>query len=163
RVRAAQPGGVGARSGLDRPGASVPEPNARAGGPARALLWLLLIWYAVRLLIRLAYSLFRLLGALLFGPAALILWAIPQTEWVTGFWVRELIGWATTPLLVTACLALAIPLANGRDGFLAAAVFGIAGLQAAYDLVGVLSSSYSGGNRSLAPFSNVHAAAEMAS
>jgi hypothetical protein len=33
---------------------------------------------------------------------------------------------------------MAVPLASGRDGFLAAAVFGIAGMQAAYDLVGLL-------------------------
>jgi hypothetical protein len=102
------------------------------------LLWLLLIYFGVRLSVRLAYGLFRLLVALIFGPVALILWAIPQTEWVTWFWLRELVGWATTPLLVTACLAMAVPLASGRDGVLAAAVFGIAGMQAAYDLVGLL-------------------------
>ena len=103
-----------------------------------AALWLALIYYGLRLLIRLAYSLFRLLVALVFGPVALILWAIPQAEWVTWFWLRELLGWATTPLLVTACLALAIPLASGRGGFLATAVWSIAGFQAAYDLVGLL-------------------------
>jgi hypothetical protein len=112
-----------------------------------ALLWLLLIYFGVRLLIRLAYSIFRLLVALLFGPVALILWAIPQTEWVTWLWLRDLLAWATTPLLVTACLALAIPLASGRDGFLAAAVFGIAGLMAAYDLVGLLGGARGGGLR----------------
>jgi hypothetical protein len=115
-----------------------------------ALLWLLLIYYGVRLVIRLAYSVFRLLVALVFGPVALILYAIPQTEWVTWFWLRELVGWATTPLLVTACLAMAIPLASGRSGFLAAAVFGIAGLQAAYDLVGLLGHGGAGGR--LFPF-----------
>jgi hypothetical protein len=103
-----------------------------------AVLWGALIYYGLRLLLRLVYSLFRLLVALVFGPVALILWAIPQTEWVTWFWLRELLGWATTPLLVTACLALAILLASGRDGFLAAAVWGIAGFQAAYGLVGLL-------------------------
>jgi hypothetical protein len=35
-----------------------------------ALLWLLLIWYAIRLLIRLAYSLFRFLVALVFARGA---------------------------------------------------------------------------------------------
>ena len=77
------------------------------------LLWLLFIYFGVRMLMRLAYALFRLLVALVFGPVALILWAIPQTEWVTGFWLRELVAWSTTPLLVTACLAMAIPLAAG--------------------------------------------------
>ena len=101
-------------------------------------LWVVLIYYAVRLLLRLAYSIFRLVVALVFGPVALILWAIPQTEWVTWFWLREVLAWSTTPLLVTVCLAVAIPLASGRSGFLAAAVFGIAGFQAAYDLVGLL-------------------------
>jgi hypothetical protein len=110
-----------------------------------ALLWLLLIYYGVRLIIRLAYSLFRLLVALVFGPVAIILWAIPQTEWITGLWLRELVGWATTPLLVTACLAMAIPLASGRSGFLAAAAFGIAGLQAAYDLAGLLAFGHAWG------------------
>lgn len=126
-----------------------------------ALLWLLLIYYAIRLLIRLAYSLFRFLVALVFGPVALILWAIPQTEWVTSFWLRELIGWGTTPLLVTACLAMAMPLATGRGGFLVAAAFGIAGFQAAYDLAGLL--GHGGGGRSLAPLGYVHTAARAAS
>lgn len=110
-----------------------------------ALLWLVLIYYGVKLVIRLAYSVFRLLVALVFGPVALILWAIPQTEWVTSLWLRELLAWATTPLLVTASLAMAIPLASGRSGFLAAAVFGIAGLMAAYDLVGLLGLGNRGG------------------
>jgi hypothetical protein len=82
------------------------------------LLWILMIFYGVRLLVRLVYSLFRLLVALVFGPVAIILWAIPQTEWVTWFWLRELVGWGTTPLLVTACLAMAIPLASLHSGVL---------------------------------------------
>lgn len=113
------------------------------------LLWLILIWYGVRLAIRLAYSLYRFLVALLFGPVAIVLWAIPQTEWLLGFWVKEVVGWGTTPLLVTGALAMAIPLASGRNGFLAAAVFGIAGLQAAYDVAGLL--GHGGGGRSLWP------------
>jgi hypothetical protein len=103
------------------------------------LLWLLMIFYGVRLLVRLVYSLFRLLVALVFGPVAIILWAIPQTEWVTWFWLRELVGWGTTPLLVTACLAMAIPLASLHSGVLAGASFSLAGMMAAYDLAGLLS------------------------
>ena len=98
-----------------------------------AVLWLLLGWFAIRLMIRLAYGLFRFLIALVFGPVALILWAIPQTEWVTSFWMREFVGWATSPLLVVVALAMAIPLATGQAGFLGAVIFGIAGLQAWFD------------------------------
>jgi hypothetical protein len=117
-----------------------PQAPAVVGGQlAFVVLWLVLLYYALRLLLRMAYSLFRFLVALVFGPVAIILWAIPQTEWVTSLWLNELLGWGTTPLLVAACLALALPLATGRSGFLAAAAFGIAGLQAAYDLVGLLS------------------------
>lgn len=76
---------------------------------------------------------------------AIILWAIPQTEWITQLWVRELVGWGTSPLLVVVCLAVAIPLAVGQAGFLGAAAFGIAGLQAARDLVGLFSSARGGG------------------
>jgi hypothetical protein len=117
---------------------SLPPPPVPHLAIPWVVLWLLLIYYAIRLLIRLAYSIFRFLVALLFGPVALILWAIPQTEWITRLWIGELLGWGTTPLLVTACLALALPMASGREGFLGAAVFGIAGMQAAYDLVGLL-------------------------
>jgi hypothetical protein len=119
------------------------------------LLWLLLIYFGIRLLCRVAYGLFRLLVALIFSPVALILWAIPQTEWVTWFWLRELLGWATTPLLVTACLAMAIPLAGGREGFLGAMVFGIAGMQAAYDLVGLLGGTHRSTNLLRSAFSEV--------
>jgi len=127
-----------------------------------AALWVVLIFYGLRLLVRLAYSLFRLLVALLFGPVAIILWAIPQTEWVTWFWLRELLGWATTPLLVTACLALAIPIASGRSGVFAAVVFSIAGLMAAYDLVGLLSMAHRGGGGGMSPIGYARMAAGMA-
>ncbi len=133
--------GLGSRAILDglRSGPPIrPFSPEMATIPLYALLWLLLIYYGIRLLIRLVYSLFRLVVALVFGPVALILWAIPQTEWVTWFWLRELVGWATTPLLVTACLAIAMPIASGRDGVIPAFLFGIAGFQAAYDLVGLL-------------------------
>jgi hypothetical protein len=123
---------------------SVPTPATAPLLIAYLLLWILLIYFGVRLLVRLAYSLFRLLVALVFGPVAIILWAIPQTEWVTWIWLRELVGWATAPLLVTACLAMAIPLAGLHGGFLAGAVFALAGLMAAYDLVGVLSLAHGG-------------------
>jgi hypothetical protein len=125
-------------------------------------LWLLLIFFAVRLLIRTGYGLFRFLVALVFGPAAIILWAIPQTEWLTSVWLHELIGWGITPLLVVVCLALAIPLAAGQSGFLGAFVFGIAGLQAAHDLVGLLSLTRGGGGHALDPISYARAAARAA-
>jgi len=147
--RTAIGGGIadGLRTGLVL---SLPAPPLPALLIPYLLLWLLLIYFGVRLLVRLAYSLFRLLVALIFGPVALILWAIPQTEWVTWFWLRELVGWATTPLLVTACLAMAIPLASLHSGgFLAGVVFSLAGLMAAYDLVGLLGLAHGrGGNLS---------------
>jgi hypothetical protein len=124
---------------------SLPTPATAPLLVAYLLLWILLIWGGVRLLVRLAYSIFRFTVALIFGPVAIILWAIPQTEWVTWFWLRELVGWATTPLLVTACLAMAIPLAGMHNGVLAGAVFSLAGLMAAYDLVGLLSMARGGG------------------
>jgi hypothetical protein len=138
---------------------SLPVPPLPALLIPYLLLWLLLIYFGVRLLVRLAYSIFRLLVALVFGPVALILWAIPQTEWVTWFWLRELVGWATTPLLVTACLALAIPLASLHSGILAGAVFSLAGLMAAYDLVGLLGLSHGGGGHGLSPLGYARLAA----
>jgi hypothetical protein len=104
----------------------------------------------------------RFVVALVFGPIALIMWAIPQTEWVTGFWLRELIGWGTTPLLVAVCLSIAVPMAVGRSGFLAAAGFGIAGFMAAYDLVGLLALSHGADRRPL-PLGYFRVAAKAAS
>ena len=128
-----------------------------------AVLWLLLIYYAVRLLVRLAYSLFRFLVALVFGPVALMLWAIPQTEWVTSLWLRELVGWGTTPLLVVVAIAIAVPLAAGQSGFLDAVLFGIAGMMAAYDLVGLLGVTRGGGGLGLgSPFGYARMAASAA-
>jgi hypothetical protein len=50
---------------------------------------------------------------------------------------------------VTVALAIAIPLVLGRGGTLAAVAFGIAGFQAAYDLVGLLSlAQWGDGGRS---------------
>lgn len=144
-------------------GEALAFPDPTAGFVLLPLIWLAMIYYGFRLFIRLAYSLFRLLVALVFGPVAIILWAIPQTEWVTWFWLRELLAWSTTPLLVTACLALAIPLANGRSGFLPAAAFGIAGMMAAYDLVGLLGLSHGGGGRGASPLGYIRMAANTAS
>lgn len=129
-----------------------------------AALWLLLIFYSIKLLVRVAYSLFRFLVALVFGPVALILWAIPQTEWVTSFWIREFVGWGTTPILVAVALAMAIPLAIGQAGFLGAALFGIAGLQAAHDLAGLFAASKGGGGGiGASPFALARMAAAAAS
>jgi hypothetical protein len=139
---------------------ALPTPPTMPLLVAYLLLWLLLIYYGVRLLVRLAYSIFRFLVALIFGPVAIILWAIPQTEWVTWFWLRELVGWATTPLLVTACLAMAIPLASLHSGILAGAVFALAGLMAAYDVVGLLAMARGGALAS--PFGYVRLAAGAA-
>ena len=126
------------------------------------LLWLLLLWYGLRLLLRVAYSLIRFTVALVFGPVAIILWAIPQTEWVTWFWLRELVGWGTTPLLVAVALSIAVPLALGRSGELAAAAFGIAGFMAAYDLVGA-ARAVEGGRRSWPSLGYIRMAASAAS
>lgn len=127
-----------------------------------AVVWLLMIWFAVRLFIRLGYGLIRFLIALVFGPFALILWAIPQTEWVTTFWLHELVGWGTTPVLVATALAFAIPLAAGQAGFLGAAVLGIGGLQVAHDMVGLLSHARGGGGGWGAPLMAARAAAGAA-
>lgn len=113
--------------------------------PVYLLLWVLLIFYGVKLLVRVAYGLFRFLVTLVFGPVAIVLWAIPQTEWITSFWLREFVGWGTTPILVAVCLSMAVPLAMGSAGFLAAALFGVAGLKAASDLVGLFAMSKGGG------------------
>ncbi len=62
----------------------------------------------------------------------------------------------------TGFTALAIPLANGRGGFLPAAAFGIAGMMAAYDLVGLLGMTQ-GGGRVPSPFGLIRLAAAAAS
>ena len=79
---------------------------------------------------------------------------------MTWFWLRELVGWGTTPLLVTVALSIAVPLALGRSGGLAAAAFGIAGFQAAYDLVGVLGLSQ--GGKGASPLGYIRMAASAA-
>jgi len=135
----------GSLTGSINTAAQFPLPPTQALLFPLALVWLFLIYQGIRLIIRLAYSLFRFLVALIFGPVAIILWAIPQTEWVTWFWLREFLGWGTTPLLVTACLAMAVPLATGHGGgFLTGSIFSIAGLMAAYDMVGLL--GFAGGH-----------------
>jgi hypothetical protein len=50
--------------------------------------------------------------------------------------------------LVATVLSMAVPLAVGRSGFLAAAAFGIAGFMAAHDLAGLLSAAQSRGGPS---------------
>jgi len=50
--------------------------NPSVSAAANLCLWLILIYFGVRLLIRSAYGLFRLLVALIFGPVALILWRV---------------------------------------------------------------------------------------
>jgi hypothetical protein len=109
------------------------------------LLWLYLLWKGWRLLQRLAYGVFRFVLALIFGPVALLLWAIPQTEWVTRLWLHEFIGWGSSPILVAVVLAIAVPLAVGQSGFLGAVLFGSAGLSAAHDVVGLLGGIQRGG------------------
>jgi hypothetical protein len=153
-------GAVGAQGAVNALADVAEDPSRIATNAALLLLWVLLLWFGLRLLLRVAYSLIRFTVALVFGPVAIILWAIPQTEWVTWFWLRELVGWGTTPLLVTVALAIAVPMATGHSGDLVAIAFGIAGFQAAHDLVGVL--SYARGGNHGGPLGYVRMAAGAA-
>jgi hypothetical protein len=99
-----------------------------------AVLLIILLFFAVRLLMRAVWRIGLLAVLLPVGVAACALYAIPQTRWLLGWWARVWGGMLVAQLPSVLALSIGAQLFARAGSSLAAFVYSIAFLQLATDL-----------------------------
>ena len=103
----------------------------------QAVLFIILLFFAVRLLIKAAWRIGFLAVLLPVGIAACALYAIPQTRWLLGWWSRVWGGMLIAQIPSVMALSIGVQMAAYGSG-LGAFVFSIAFLQLATDLYSLI-------------------------
>lgn len=110
------------------------------------VLFLILAFFAVRLLIKAVWRIGFLAVLLPVGLAACALYGIPQTRWLLSWWARTWGGMLAAQIPSVFALAVGLGLfTGGGGGGLGPFVFSIAFLQLATDLYTLIPFGYSGG------------------
>jgi hypothetical protein len=131
----------------------VPLPNVGVEDPlVVAVVTAFWVFAVARLLFRMAYRLLMVDVLLLFGPIVMLLWAVPQTQWIARRWLTLAVSWLFGQCLVVACLKLAAVLANPVGGAWAGTILGIGVLFLAYDAVSIIGDRSAQPGGALAPF-----------
>ncbi len=119
-----------------------------------ALLALLVLFFAGRLIIRVLYRVALLAIMYPVGIVALLLRAVPQLRWVSGWWARLWFGWLVAQVPSAMALVIGVQLFAFGDGSVVAALATIALLQLAYDVYDIFAWGFSarGGGIPLASF-----------
>jgi hypothetical protein len=98
-----------------------------------------MIIYGWKLMVRAAYRIVLLMILGPFAPVAGILWAIPQTRWVSILYWVTLGGWLAGGFLAIGVISLAVQLGTiGNTSGLLSLIFGVALVQVAHDLMAIL-------------------------
>src|SRR5579859_67229 len=103
----------------------------------QAALFVLLVFFAIRLLIKAVWRIGFLAVLLPVGMAACALYAIPQTRWLLGWWARLWGGMLLAQIPSVMALTIGAQLFAHGSG-IGAFVYSIAFLQLATDLYGVI-------------------------
>jgi hypothetical protein len=74
---------------------------------ALILLWIGLLWFGLKLGLKMIYRIGMLWILIPVAPLALSCWAIPQAQWIARTWTRQFVGWTFGQVLVTIALKLA--------------------------------------------------------
>lgn len=110
------------------------------------ILFLILAFFAIRLLVKTVWRIGFLAVLLPVGLAACALYAIPQTRWLLGWWARIWGGMLAAQIPSVFALAIGLGLfAGGGGGGLGPFVYSIAFLQLATDLYQLIPFSSLGG------------------
>lgn len=118
-----------------------------------AFIILVMLIYGWKLMVRAAYRLVLLMFLTPFAPVAGILWAIPQLRWVAVLYWVTMGGWLAGGILAIGAISLGIQLAViGNGVWIIQLVFGVALVQLAYDLMGILPKNALGGISVGSPF-----------
>jgi hypothetical protein len=110
----------------------------------QAVLFIILLFYGMRLLIKAAWRIGFLAVLLPVGMAACALYAIPATRWLLGWWSRVWGGMLIAQIPSVMALSIGVQLAAHGSG-MGAFVFSIAFLQLATDLYTLIPFGSSGG------------------
>ena len=110
-----------------------------------AVLFVILLFFAVRLLFKAVWRIGFLAVLLPVGMAACALYAIPQTRWLLGWWARTWGGMLLAQLPSVLALTIGTQLFAHGGGGLGAFVYSIAFLQLATDLYTLIPFGHTGG------------------
>jgi hypothetical protein len=113
------------------------SPGITDNALVQAVLFIILLFFAVRLLIKAAWRIGFLAVLLPVGIAACALYAIPQLRWLLGWWARVWGGMLIAQVPSVMALSIGVQLAAHGSG-LGAFVFSIAFLQLATDLYSLI-------------------------
>jgi hypothetical protein len=111
-----------------------------------AILFLILAFFAIRLLIKAVWRIGFLAVLLPVGVAACALYAIPQTRWLLSWWARVWGGMLAAQIPSAFALAIGLGLFAGGGGGLGPFVYSIAFLQLATDLYSLIPFGSVGSN-----------------
>jgi len=98
------------------------------------VLFVILLFFAVRLLVKAVWRVMFLAVLLPFGLVACMLYAIPQTRWLLGWWARVWGGMLLAQIPSVLALTIGVQFFTFGGGGLASFVYSIAALQLATDL-----------------------------
>jgi hypothetical protein len=109
------------------------------------ILFVILLFFAIRLLMKAAWRIGFLAVLLPVGMAACALYAMPQTRWILGWWARMWGGMLIAQLPSVMALTIGAQLFAHGSG-LGAFVYSIAFLQLATDLYSLIPFGHTGGS-----------------
>jgi hypothetical protein len=104
----------------------------------QGVLFIILAFFAVRLLIKSIWRIGFLAVLLPVGPLACVLYAVPQTRWVLGWWARTWGGMLLAQIPAVFALSVGLGMFAGQGGSISGVVWSIAFLQLATDLYSIV-------------------------
>lgn len=126
-------------------GGSAPDPMV--GG----ILFVILLYFGVRLLIKCAWRIMFLAVLLPVGVLACALYAIPETRWILSWWARAWGGMLLAQIPSVLALSIALGSFVGGGGGIGSFVWSIAAMQLATELYSIIPFGNSG-ERGGSPF-----------
>lgn len=120
------------------------SPTSATNPIVQLILFVILLFFAIRLLMKSAWRIGFLAVLLPIGMAACALYAIPQTRWILGWWARLWGGMLIAQIPSVMALTIGAQLFAHGSG-LGAFVYSIAFLQLATDLYSLIPFGHTGG------------------
>ena len=125
-------------------------PNLIPNPVLQAVLFIILLFFAARLLIKAIWRTGFLAVLLPFGLVACMLYAIPQTRWLLTWWARVWGGMLVAQIPSVLALTIGVQMFARGSGTVGSFFYSIAFLQLAYDLYGLIPFGHTGGGSMIA-------------
>ena len=130
------------------------SPGVTSNVVLQAVLFIILLFFAARLLLKAIWRIGFLAVLLPFGVAACALYGIPQTRWLLGWWVRVWGGMLVAQIPSVLALTIGAQLFARGSGTVGSFFYSIAFMQLATDLYSLIPFGGTGGGGG-APWSGV--------